>query len=244
MSRAPRMRTSPTPWRRVRALIMDVDGVLTDGGLYYTENGDELKRFDVRDGQGLVLLRQAGILTAIVTGSAPPWSPAAPTSSASPKSTRPSQTRAQRVTALLARHGVPPADACYVGDDSRPPRPPPRRHRRRRRRRSPDRPSHRPLRHHALRRPRRHPRTLRPHPRRRKPREAATRRALNAAAARWAESDNPTCPSARRERGLIREGPAGTRSRHLSPCAPLEVEPSHGRFEAAAPPAWLPGAPP
>ena len=68
MSRAPRMRTSPTPWRRVRALIMDVDGVLTDGGLYYTENGDELKRFDVRDGQGLVLLRQAGILTAIVTG--------------------------------------------------------------------------------------------------------------------------------------------------------------------------------
>ena len=55
-------------WRGVRALIMDVDGVLTDGGLYYTEQGDELKRFDVRDGQGLVLLRQAGILTAIVTG--------------------------------------------------------------------------------------------------------------------------------------------------------------------------------
>jgi len=36
---------------------MDVDGVLTDGGIWYTEQGDELKRFDVRDGQGLVVPR-------------------------------------------------------------------------------------------------------------------------------------------------------------------------------------------
>ena len=43
----------------VRLLAMDVDGVLTDGGICYTERGDELKRFDVRDGQGLVLLRAA-----------------------------------------------------------------------------------------------------------------------------------------------------------------------------------------
>jgi glycosyltransferase involved in cell wall biosynthesis len=46
---------------------MDVDGVLTDGGIWYTDRGDELKRFDVRDGQGLVLLREAGVVTAIVT---------------------------------------------------------------------------------------------------------------------------------------------------------------------------------
>lgn len=51
----------------VQLLVMDVDGVLTDGGIYYTERGDELKRFDVRDGQGLVLLRQAGVLTAVIT---------------------------------------------------------------------------------------------------------------------------------------------------------------------------------
>jgi YrbI family 3-deoxy-D-manno-octulosonate 8-phosphate phosphatase len=55
------------PWGAITALMLDVDGVLTDGGLYYAENGDELKRFDVRDGQGLVLLREAGVLTAIVT---------------------------------------------------------------------------------------------------------------------------------------------------------------------------------
>src|SRR5262249_62036894 len=54
-------------WSGVRALVTDVDGVLTDGGLYFGEHGDELKRFDVRDGQGLVLLREAGVLVAIVT---------------------------------------------------------------------------------------------------------------------------------------------------------------------------------
>jgi YrbI family 3-deoxy-D-manno-octulosonate 8-phosphate phosphatase len=46
---------------------MDVDGVLTDGGIYYTEHGDELKRFDVRDGQGLVMLRESDVLTAVIT---------------------------------------------------------------------------------------------------------------------------------------------------------------------------------
>ena len=51
----------------VRLVAMDVDGVLTDGGIWYTDHGDELKRFDVRDGQGLVLLRQAGVMTAVVT---------------------------------------------------------------------------------------------------------------------------------------------------------------------------------
>ena len=47
---------------------MDVDGVLTDAGMYYTENGDELKKFNTRDGMGLAQIRQAGLKTAILTG--------------------------------------------------------------------------------------------------------------------------------------------------------------------------------
>ncbi len=117
MSRAPRMRTSPTPWRRVRALIMDVDGVLTDGGLYYTENGDELKRFDVRDGQGLVLLRQAGILTAIVTGKRTTLVARRADELGIAEVHQAVSDKGATVTALLARHAVPPAAACYVGDD-------------------------------------------------------------------------------------------------------------------------------
>jgi 3-deoxy-D-manno-octulosonate 8-phosphate phosphatase (KDO 8-P phosphatase) len=53
--------------RRVRLLVMDVDGVLTDGGMYYGEGGDELKKFNTRDGQGIALLHQAGLETAIIT---------------------------------------------------------------------------------------------------------------------------------------------------------------------------------
>jgi 3-deoxy-D-manno-octulosonate 8-phosphate phosphatase (KDO 8-P phosphatase) len=54
--------------RRVRLLVMDIDGVLTDGGMYYGEQGEELKKFNTRDGQGLALIHAAGLETAILTG--------------------------------------------------------------------------------------------------------------------------------------------------------------------------------
>lgn len=53
---------------RIRLLVTDVDGVLTDGGMYYSEAGDELKKFNVRDGVGVRLLKIAGLKTAIMTG--------------------------------------------------------------------------------------------------------------------------------------------------------------------------------
>jgi 3-deoxy-D-manno-octulosonate 8-phosphate phosphatase (KDO 8-P phosphatase) len=52
----------------VRLLVLDVDGVLTDGRIYLPASGDELKVFDVRDGSGLVAARQAGIEIAIISG--------------------------------------------------------------------------------------------------------------------------------------------------------------------------------
>lgn len=51
----------------VKLFLCDVDGTLTDGGMYYSENGDELKKFNTRDGMGFQLLRQAGIKTGIIT---------------------------------------------------------------------------------------------------------------------------------------------------------------------------------
>ncbi len=51
----------------IKLLAMDVDGVLTDAGMYYSENGDELKKFNTRDGKGIELLRNAGIKTAFIT---------------------------------------------------------------------------------------------------------------------------------------------------------------------------------
>ena len=52
----------------VRVAFFDVDGVLTDGGLYMSEKGESLKRFNILDGLGLKLLQRAGIVPAVITG--------------------------------------------------------------------------------------------------------------------------------------------------------------------------------
>lgn len=54
---------------KVKLLALDIDGVLTDGGLYYTETGEELKKFNVKDGMGIKQVMQAGIQVAIITTS-------------------------------------------------------------------------------------------------------------------------------------------------------------------------------
>jgi 3-deoxy-D-manno-octulosonate 8-phosphate phosphatase (KDO 8-P phosphatase) len=51
-----------------RMLALDVDGVLTDGRIYYSNNGDELKAFNIKDGLGIKLLRDSGVKVAIITG--------------------------------------------------------------------------------------------------------------------------------------------------------------------------------
>src|SRR5215470_14453346 len=53
--------------RRLRLVLTDSDGVLTDGGVYYGDSGEALRRFSVRDGMGVERLREAGVATAIVT---------------------------------------------------------------------------------------------------------------------------------------------------------------------------------
>lgn len=53
--------------RRIKLLILDVDGVMTDGKIYYGNYGDELKAFDVKDGFGIMLLRRAKIEVVIIT---------------------------------------------------------------------------------------------------------------------------------------------------------------------------------
>jgi 3-deoxy-D-manno-octulosonate 8-phosphate phosphatase (KDO 8-P phosphatase) len=53
---------------QVKVLFLDVDGVLTDGGLLYSETGETLKRFHTLDGHGLKMLQKAGITPAVITG--------------------------------------------------------------------------------------------------------------------------------------------------------------------------------
>jgi len=52
----------------IKLVVFDVDGVMTDGRLYFSSLGDEVKAFNVKDGLGIKLLQEAGIATAIITG--------------------------------------------------------------------------------------------------------------------------------------------------------------------------------
>lgn len=52
---------------KIKLFLSDVDGVMTDAGMYYTESGDEFKKFNTHDGMGFQLLREAGIKTGIIT---------------------------------------------------------------------------------------------------------------------------------------------------------------------------------
>lgn len=54
----------------IKMFLTDSDGCLTDGGMYYTESGDEIKKFNAKDGMGFQRLREQGILTGIITGEA------------------------------------------------------------------------------------------------------------------------------------------------------------------------------
>jgi len=52
---------------KIKLVAFDIDGVMTDGGIIYSEKGEELKVFNVKDGQGVVMLNRKGIKTAIIT---------------------------------------------------------------------------------------------------------------------------------------------------------------------------------
>ena len=58
---------APKQIPEIKMFLTDCDGCLTDGGMYYSEKGDELKKFNTRDGMGFALLRQKGVITGIVT---------------------------------------------------------------------------------------------------------------------------------------------------------------------------------
>ena len=101
----------------IELLLLDVDGVLTDGSVIYADDGSELKRFHVRDGSGLKLWHAAGKRSAIVSGR----KSVAVERRASELGIRPVlQGRDDKLAAfaeVLAWLGYTPAQVCAVGDD-------------------------------------------------------------------------------------------------------------------------------
>ena len=103
--------------RKIRVAIFDVDGVLTDGALYYADSGEELKAFSVHDGHGLRMLRESGVAPAIISS----------------RSSRSLEARARNLgiellfqgaadklaalSELLGRCGIGGEACAYAGDD-------------------------------------------------------------------------------------------------------------------------------
>lgn len=103
--------------RGIRLLVLDVDGVLTDGRLVYAPTGEELKVFHVHDGLALAAARASGLGVAVISGRA---SPAVSLRMAELGVLEVSQGAADKaavVEALLRRLGVSLSETAYMGDD-------------------------------------------------------------------------------------------------------------------------------
>lgn len=102
---------------RIRLLILDVDGVLTDGGLFYGPSGEEWKRFDVHDGLALATARRAGLEVAVVSGRATPAVTRRMVELGVSEVHQAVADKAALVGSLARRLGMRPAEVAMMGDD-------------------------------------------------------------------------------------------------------------------------------
>jgi 3-deoxy-D-manno-octulosonate 8-phosphate phosphatase (KDO 8-P phosphatase) len=103
--------------RKVRFLVMDVDGVLTDGRMILSERGDELKAFHTRDGVAISLAKRAGWRTALVTGESSTIAKARGAKLGVDAVILGARRKAETVEALRAEYELPADAVAYIGDD-------------------------------------------------------------------------------------------------------------------------------
>lgn len=102
---------------RVRLVVLDVDGVLTDGRLYFGPDGEALKVFDVRDGHGVRLLREAGLSVALLSSRDSPIVARRADELDIAPVLQGARDKLSGLNRLLAATGVTPAECAYMGDD-------------------------------------------------------------------------------------------------------------------------------
>ena len=102
---------------KIKLVVLDNDGVLTDGRIILGDYGDELKFFDVQDGLGLVLLRRAGIFTAIISGKRSRVNKRRAKELGVNKLYQNTSDKVKVFEKLNKKFKVSPDQVCYVGDD-------------------------------------------------------------------------------------------------------------------------------
>lgn len=101
----------------IKIFLTDVDGVLTDGGMYYDSDGDALKKFNTRDGHGLGLLQARGILTGLVTGEDTPINARRAAKLGVSILVQGAKDKVGRISEILRTHGLEWRQLAYIGDD-------------------------------------------------------------------------------------------------------------------------------
>ena len=115
-----RARTVKNPQKVLRDLKLfatDVDGVLTDAGMYYGESGEELKKFHTRDGMGLKLLQAEGVITAIITMENTKIVERRGMKLDIPEVFQGAKDKVAVLFALSEKYGIPFDQMAYIGDD-------------------------------------------------------------------------------------------------------------------------------
>ena len=103
--------------QRIRLLCLDVDGVLTDGSLYFTESGRELKAFSSQDGHALKMLQSTGVATAIITGRTTRLVTRRARELAIDHLFQGARDKREAFAGLLDRTGLEAQQVAHVGDD-------------------------------------------------------------------------------------------------------------------------------
>jgi len=102
---------------RIRLLALDVDGVLTDGRIHYTDSGEEMKSFSILDGLGIKLLRRSGIIVAIITARRSTTVERRARELGIDHCLQGREDKLEALKELLAETGIALEETAYMGDD-------------------------------------------------------------------------------------------------------------------------------
>ncbi|MDH3327561.1 MAG: HAD-IIIA family hydrolase, partial [Gammaproteobacteria bacterium] len=103
--------------KKIKLVIFDVDGVLTDGSLFVTESGEEIKAFNSRDGHGLKMLQNSGVIVAIITGRTSNIVTHRMNELGIDRVYQGVRNKYPAFVELLEKLSITPAQTAYVGDD-------------------------------------------------------------------------------------------------------------------------------
>lgn len=104
-------------YSKIKLVVLDVDGTLTDGGICYDSQGGEMKRFDVKDGLGIKVGMAAGLEFAILTGRVSPMVDRRVKELGIQHLLTGIQMKLPALKRLIANLGLTPNQVCYIGDD-------------------------------------------------------------------------------------------------------------------------------